>query len=57
MNTDFLMIDPPVTPYSKPEDIEKWLKELKTLDKTEEVEIHITQAKEWLDRSKKEGDK
>jgi len=57
MKDNFLMIDPPVTPYSKPEDIEKWLTELRALAQTEEVNIHIAQAKEWLERAKKGGDK
>ena len=53
MKKDFLMIDPPVTPYSKPKDIEAWIKELRALEKTEEVKIHIEQAEEWLTLAKK----
>lgn len=51
-----LIIDPPVSPYAKPEAIRAWILELRELRKTvverEDVELvdrEITRAQEWLE--------
>lgn len=42
------IIDPPVTPYSSPEEIKAWIKELETMERTEQVKKAIAQADIWL---------
>jgi hypothetical protein len=51
--TDFHLIDPPVGPYSAPEDIEAWLAELRGYPKTPEVERAIRDAEAMLKTRRK----
>jgi|694.fasta_scaffold27134_5 hypothetical protein len=43
-----ILIDPPVTPYSKPAAIKQWLEQLAGMPQTKEVLEAIGQAKKWL---------
>jgi len=52
----YILIDPPVTPYSSKEDIFAWLEKLKTLPDLPEVRDAVSQAQEYL-KMKKEFDK
>ena len=42
------LIDPPVTPYSDPDDIRAWLAELEQMEETPEVQEAIDNANSWL---------
>jgi hypothetical protein len=48
-----IIIDPPVTPYSSPAEIEAWIAELRQLrdEKPADadiIDVHIRQAERWL---------
>lgn len=44
----YILIDPPVGPYSTEEAIKKWIRELETYPDRPEVRRAIQEAKEWL---------
>lgn len=46
---DYILIDAPITPYSSKEEIEAWIKELKSMEQTPEVIAAIEDAKELLE--------
>lgn len=43
-----MIIDPPVTPYSSPDEIRGWLKELREMRRDESVIAAIREAEEWI---------
>jgi hypothetical protein len=43
-----MLIDPPVSPFSTHEEIEKWLAQLRSMKQTPEVKYAIKQAQTWL---------
>lgn len=49
----YILIDPPVTPYSNISDIEAWITDLEQKEKTPEVERALSKAKSYLDDAKK----
>lgn len=44
----YILIDPPVSPFSDPDDIQAWLDELATMEQTQEVKRAIREAEEML---------
>jgi hypothetical protein len=54
--SDTYMIDPPVGPYSAPEEIEAWIAKLRTYPITPEVEQAISDAETMLDRARQTRD-
>lgn len=44
----YILIDPPVTPFSSEKDILAWIEELKTYPDRPEVREAILQAKEYI---------
>lgn len=52
--TSYILIDPQVSPYSTPEQLQKWLSELQAMDQSnEQVRDAIKQAKKWLENAQK----
>lgn len=49
---DLKQIQAPVGPYSPPEAIEAWLRELTAMTRSDEVESLIDQARAWLEIQK-----
>lgn len=47
------IIDPPVSAYSSPKEIQAWLDELRQMETTPDVQDAIEQAQEWLDYAKR----
>ena len=45
----FILIDPPVGPYSGKDAIESWIQELQEMPDSPEVKAAIEQAAEWLE--------
>lgn len=45
---EYNWIDPPVGPYSPPDDIRRWIKELESMPDSEEVRSSIDEATRWL---------
>ena len=52
-NIGYILIDPPVTPFSPEKDILAWIEELKTLPDRPEVREAISQAQEYLNMKKR----
>lgn len=48
----FILIDPPITPYSSEKDILAWIVHLKTLPDLSEVKNAISQAKDYIKMKK-----
>ena len=46
------LIDPPVTPFSPPGEIEEWIRELKTSPQNDDIRRAIKQAEKWLKTSR-----
>lgn len=44
----YILIDPPVTPFSPPTEIRAWLDTLRGMEQTPEVVEEIRRAEEWL---------
>lgn len=51
-NIGYILIDPPVTPFSPEKDILAWIEKLKTLPDRPEVREAISQAQEYLELQK-----
>jgi len=49
----YYLIDPPVTPYSPPAEIERWICQLEAFEQTPEVKDEMERAAEWLEHSRK----
>lgn len=47
-NLGYILIDPPVGPYSPVEDIKAWIAELKRMPERPEVIDAIRQAESWI---------
>lgn len=45
---EYILIDPPVTPYSPKEDILAWIEKLKTLPTLPEVKEAIAEANKYI---------
>ena len=43
------IIDPPVSPYSSPDQLQAWLDELHQMELTPDVQYALDEAQEWLD--------
>ncbi len=54
---DFILIDPPVGPYSSIKDLESWLAELRGMRESPEVRDAIDQAESWLADARDHGAK
>jgi len=52
----YILIDPPVTPYSSEEDILAWIEELKAMPDLPEVRFSIAEAMNYL-KMKKDFDR
>jgi len=48
--SEYVLIDPPVVPFSSEEDILAWINELKALPDRPEVRSSIEEAKNWFKR-------
>ncbi len=42
------IIDPPVGPFSDPEDIRRWIKKLEAMSPSPERDYELESAKSWL---------
>jgi len=42
------IIDPPVGPYSDPEDIRRWIEELEAMPPSPERDYELESARSWL---------
>jgi hypothetical protein len=51
-NIGYILIDPPVTPFSPEEDILAWIDHLKTLPDLPEVRDAISQAEDYIKMKK-----
>ena len=49
----YTLIDPPVTPFHTPEQIEAWLTRLRDMPESPERDQSIQQAERWLVMSRK----
>ena len=50
----YIIIDPPITPFSSLEEIEDWIKYLKTMGKNKEVSDALNAANRYLKWEKTE---
>lgn len=46
--SDFMVIDPPVGPYSPIEEIEAWIRELEAMPPSKPRDDCLREAREWL---------
>ena len=44
-----MIIDPPVGPYSTPEELEDWIAELEAMPDNNDVRLALTEARTWLE--------
>lgn len=48
---NYILIDPPVSPFSSVDELSSWLEELKKLEDTAEVREAIQQAERWIQQA------
>ena len=52
-NVAYTLIDPPVGPYSTPDEIRRWIDELESMPWVEGLSQPLEQARNWLDMEQK----